>query len=96
MIVQVPGCLVALREMGWVEDEADEDCLVIPPGKFMSMAEVRKVEDAKERLKKEQAEEFKERLRKESQRTAQPQSASAPSSAQQPADAANNAVEVQA
>ncbi len=38
-LVQQPGCLDALKAMGW-EEEAESESLVIPPGLFMTMQEV--------------------------------------------------------
>ncbi|KAG1672846.1 hypothetical protein FOA52_004650 [Chlamydomonas sp. UWO 241] len=54
VIVQVPGCLEALQEMGWEADAEDAEFLVVAPGKI-TMAEVRKIEDAKDRLRATQA-----------------------------------------
>ena len=134
MIVQEPGCMETLKEMGWEFDAQDADSLVIKEGKFMTMGEVRqwhlpqqsqisqmitlisvalphhpifeanhlhdnkrmccvqvrKIEDAKERVKKEQAELAKEKLRKESQRMA------ANASAAGQADPASPSVKVRA
>jgi hypothetical protein len=39
-IVQVENALDALRAMGWVQEEAELEYLVIPAGKYMSMKEV--------------------------------------------------------
>lgn len=86
-LVEVPGCLDALREMGWETDPSDPDTLIISAGKFMSMAEVRKIEDSKDRVRKLLAEEAKERLRR-NQRSSQTTTGSAA--------AASAAVQVQA
>ncbi|GAX74154.1 hypothetical protein CEUSTIGMA_g1603.t1 [Chlamydomonas eustigma] len=87
LLVQVPGCVEALLEMGWETDTTDSDSLIIPTGRFMSMAEVRKVEDSKERLRKELNEVAKERLRKETRSA---------SSSVTPVDTAGSSVRVQA
>jgi len=42
VIVNSPGCLQTLLEMGWESDTQDAECLIITPGKFMTMAEVQK------------------------------------------------------
>mmetsp|Transcript_5475 Transcript_5475/g.12111 ORF Transcript_5475/g.12111 Transcript_5475/m.12111 type:complete len:138 (+) Transcript_5475:118-531(+) len=54
LIVEVPGCLETLRELGWESDPADADSLMIAAGKYMTMAQVRMLEDAKDRVRKEQ------------------------------------------
>jgi len=44
----------ALRALGWVDDpEAPGESLVVPPGLYFSMKEVRIVEAAKEKLRKD-------------------------------------------
>ena len=45
--------------MGWREEG---DCLVLPPGKSLTMREVRDIDDALVALKKRQEEEFKQRI----------------------------------
>ncbi|GBF89107.1 hypothetical protein Rsub_01824 [Raphidocelis subcapitata] len=53
-VVEATGGVDALRALGWVEDpEAPEDFLMVPPGLYFSMKEVRMVEAQKERLQKE-------------------------------------------
>lgn len=54
MLVPTPGALDALRTMGWEADEASgNDELVVRAGLTYTMKDVRVVEDAKDRLKKE-------------------------------------------
>ncbi|KAK9810341.1 hypothetical protein WJX72_009081 [[Myrmecia] bisecta] len=52
LIVDVPGALDTLLAMGWVYDEADKDCLMVPKGRQLTMNEARMIEDAKDKLKK--------------------------------------------
>jgi hypothetical protein len=53
-VVEATGGIESLRALGWVEDpEAPEEFLVVPPGLYFSMKEVRMVEAQKERLQKE-------------------------------------------
>jgi hypothetical protein len=53
-IVEAHGAVDALRALGWVDDpEAPGEALVVQPGLYFSMKEVRVVEAAKERLRKE-------------------------------------------
>lgn len=54
-VVDAHGGVEALRALGWVEDaEAPAgEALVVPPGLYFTMKEVRFVEAAKEKLKKE-------------------------------------------
>jgi hypothetical protein len=51
LLVAVDGAVETLLEQGWqrVSDE-DGDCLVLPPAKHLSMADVRRVEQGAERL----------------------------------------------
>lgn len=51
-VVEAPGAVAALRALGWVDDEAGEG-LVVQPGLYFSMKEVRVVEAAKEKLRKD-------------------------------------------
>lgn len=51
-IVNTPGALDAMQALGWVQDEANLEELMLPAGVFMTMKEVRIVEDAKDKLKK--------------------------------------------
>jgi hypothetical protein len=54
-VVEAHGGVEALRELGFVDDaEAPAgEALVLPAGRYITMAEVRLVEAAKDRLKKE-------------------------------------------
>ncbi len=53
-VVETAGGVEALRALGWVEDpEAPEESLVMPAGLYYSMKEVRVVEAAKEKLRKD-------------------------------------------
>ena len=51
VLVAVEGAKAAMLEMGWVEDG---EFLVLPAGVQLSMREVRDIEDAKAKLKKEE------------------------------------------
>mmetsp|Transcript_18265 Transcript_18265/g.54518 ORF Transcript_18265/g.54518 Transcript_18265/m.54518 type:complete len:137 (-) Transcript_18265:267-677(-) len=53
-IVAVPGCLEALMEMGWERSTEEPEFLCIAAGRYMTMAEVRKVQDAMDRVRKEE------------------------------------------
>ncbi len=52
LIVNVPGALDALLELGWqrAADEDGTEVLVLPAGKHMTMADVRNIDAAAERL----------------------------------------------
>ena len=52
LLVAVDGAVETLLEQGWqrVSDAEDGDCLVLPPAKHLSMADVRRVEQGAERL----------------------------------------------
>eukprot|EP00197_Chlamydomonas_leiostraca_P007964 CAMPEP_0202865176 /NCGR_PEP_ID=MMETSP1391-20130828/5316_1 /ASSEMBLY_ACC=CAM_ASM_000867 /TAXON_ID=1034604 /ORGANISM="Chlamydomonas leiostraca, Strain SAG 11-49" /LENGTH=133 /DNA_ID=CAMNT_0049544981 /DNA_START=108 /DNA_END=509 /DNA_ORIENTATION=+ len=52
-IADVPTAMELLLQLGWVKEEAEEAALVIPAGKFMSMREVRMIEEQKERVRKD-------------------------------------------
>eukprot|EP00884_Botryococcus_braunii_P017636 jgi/Botrbrau1/4556/Bobra.60_2s0043.1 len=52
-LVDVPGGLEALLALGWIYDEEDKESLVVPKGRQLTMTEVRQVQDAQDRLKKE-------------------------------------------
>lgn len=52
VIADVDGGVETLLAMGWTVAEDDAECLVVAKGK-LTMKEVRAVEDAKDRLKKE-------------------------------------------
>ena len=41
VIVNSPGCMETLHGMGWEFDAQDAESLIITPGKFMTMAEVK-------------------------------------------------------
>lgn len=41
VIVNSPGCMETLHGMGWEFDAQDSESLIITPGKFMTMAEVK-------------------------------------------------------
>jgi hypothetical protein len=51
---KIAPLLEALLSFGWVHDEGDKDFVVVPKGCKLTMAEVRMIEDAKDRLKKQQ------------------------------------------
>ncbi|GFH19094.1 PUB domain-containing protein, partial [Haematococcus lacustris] len=53
-VAEVPGAVELLLAFGWVKDDDAEDTIVIPAGKYMSMKEVRMVEDQKEVVRKQQ------------------------------------------
>ncbi|BDA40811.1 probable plant UBX domain-containing protein 2 at N-terminal half [Coccomyxa sp. Obi] len=50
-LVDVPGAVEALLALGWARDE-DEEALVVPKGRYFSMAEVRLIDEARDRLRK--------------------------------------------
>jgi len=52
LLVNVPGAVQTLLELGWQRetDPVDGDVLVLPPAKHMSMADVRRVEQGEARL----------------------------------------------
>lgn len=52
-VVNATGAMDAMKELGWVVSEENSDELVIPEGVYFTMKEVRMVEDAKDRLKKD-------------------------------------------
>ncbi|KAI8474896.1 MAG: hypothetical protein J3K34DRAFT_406135 [Monoraphidium minutum] len=53
-LVEAHGAVGALRALGWIPDpEAPEEFLVVQPGLFFTMKEVRVVEAAKEKLRKD-------------------------------------------
>jgi hypothetical protein len=53
-ICDAHGGVDALRALGWIDDpEAPGEYLVVPPGLYFSMKEVRVVEAAKEKLRKD-------------------------------------------
>lgn len=53
-VIDTHGALDALRALGWVDDpEAPGEFLVVQPGLYFSMKEVRIVETAKEKLRKD-------------------------------------------
>jgi len=53
-ITDVPEALNLMLAWGWVRECVDgEDVLVIPPGKYISMKDVRLVEDQKIEAKKQ-------------------------------------------
>ncbi|KIZ03396.1 hypothetical protein MNEG_4567 [Monoraphidium neglectum] len=52
-IVEAHGALDALRALGWVDDPESSEYLVVQPGLYFSMKEVRVVEAAKEKLRKD-------------------------------------------
>eukprot|EP00873_Tetraselmis_striata_P016911 jgi/Tetstr1/437175/TSEL_002747.t2 len=53
-VVEAPGAMDAMLKLGWARDSTPEDgdVLVLPAGKYLKMDQVRKVEEAKERLEK--------------------------------------------
>uniref|UniRef100_A0A061S311 PUB domain-containing protein n=1 Tax=Tetraselmis sp. GSL018 TaxID=582737 RepID=A0A061S311_9CHLO len=53
-VVDTPGALEVMLKLGWVENttEQDGDVLEIPSGQYITMEQVRKVDEAKERLEK--------------------------------------------
>lgn len=52
LIAEEKGAVQSLLALGWERDAEDSESLVIPKGRYFSMAEVRIVQDAEERLKK--------------------------------------------
>ncbi|CAK0733915.1 hypothetical protein CVIRNUC_000354 [Coccomyxa viridis] len=56
-LVDVPGALQALLTLGWAQEQEPEEAVVVPKGRHFSMAEVRMVDDAAERLRKRQRDE---------------------------------------
>eukprot|EP00798_Chlamydomonas_sp_ICE-L_P031422 gene31422-6596_t len=66
-IVSVPGCIETLQLMGWQqqsdEEEGGDEFLAIAPGKYISMKDVRLIDGAKERVKKQEEQAAKDRLR---------------------------------
>jgi hypothetical protein len=59
VITDVPGAKEAMVEMGWVEEG---EFLVLPPGRSVTMREVRDIDDARAALKKLEDEAFKRRI----------------------------------
>lgn len=51
VLADCPGALEAMEALGWAMDEPE--FMVIPPGKFMKMDQVRIVEGVRDRLAKE-------------------------------------------
>ncbi|KAK9810793.1 hypothetical protein WJX73_008153 [Symbiochloris irregularis] len=51
-IVAIPGALEALQLMGWELDSSEADSLIFPTGRQLTMAQVRVVDEAKDRLKR--------------------------------------------
>lgn len=53
-IVEAPGAMEAMLKLGWTEESnaEDGDVLVLPPGKYIKMDQVRKIDEATERLQK--------------------------------------------
>lgn len=48
-----PGALEAMQALGWAVDEAEPEFMVVPPGKYLKMEQVRIVEGVRDRLAKE-------------------------------------------
>lgn len=55
-VVDTPGALSSLMAMGWQQDDAETESLIFPAGRQLTMAQVRLVEEAKDRLRKSQKE----------------------------------------
>eukprot|EP00877_Chromochloris_zofingiensis_P001498 jgi/Chrzof1/11349/Cz05g33100.t1 len=53
LIVNTPNALDALKAFGWVHDRTNADELVVPSGLYFSMKEVRVIEVAKDKLRKD-------------------------------------------
>ena len=64
-VVDAPGALDALKAFGWVESAAGDE-LGVAPGTFFTMKDVRVVDAAKERLRKELEQQKKKALRESS------------------------------
>ncbi|EIE26580.1 hypothetical protein COCSUDRAFT_52390 [Coccomyxa subellipsoidea C-169] len=50
-LVNVPGAVEALLALGWARDD-EEEALFVPKGRYFSMAEVRLIDEARDRLRK--------------------------------------------
>ncbi|CAL5225639.1 g8495 [Coccomyxa viridis] len=56
-LVDTPGAIDALLAIGWLREQEPEEAMVVPKGRHFTMAEVRMVDDAAERLRKRQRDE---------------------------------------